>query len=94
MTPVWTEQGISVFNVLMCKSYKFYICAVVGVIIESTRHQFGQSRAPRIIFRTTCHLLSFAGRPRSDTKMNLHSFRNACFLDRIRITINPATRKC
>jgi len=24
----------SVFNVLMCKFYKFYICAVVGIIIE------------------------------------------------------------
>jgi len=22
------------FNVLMCKFYKFYICAVVGIIIE------------------------------------------------------------
>jgi len=24
----------SVLNVLMCKFYKFYICAVIGVIIE------------------------------------------------------------
>ena len=23
------------FNVLMCKFYKFYICAVVGIIIEN-----------------------------------------------------------
>jgi len=29
-----TETYRSVFNVLMCKFYKFYICAVVGVIIE------------------------------------------------------------
>jgi len=29
-----TETCRSVFNVLMCKFYKFYICAVVGVIIE------------------------------------------------------------
>jgi len=29
-----TETGRSVFNVLMCKFYKFYICAVVGIIIE------------------------------------------------------------
>ena len=25
------------FNVLMCKFYKFYVCAVVGVIIEQLR---------------------------------------------------------
>jgi len=30
-----TEICRSVFNVLMCKFYKFYICAVVGVIIEN-----------------------------------------------------------
>ena len=29
-----TETCRSVFNVLMCKFYKFYICAVVGTIIE------------------------------------------------------------
>jgi len=29
-----TEICRSVFNVLMCKFYKFYICAVVGIIIE------------------------------------------------------------
>jgi len=29
-----TETYRSVFNVLMCKFYKFYICAVVGIIIE------------------------------------------------------------
>ena len=29
-----TETCRSVFNVLMCKFYQFYICAVVGVIIE------------------------------------------------------------
>ena len=29
-----TETCRSVFNVLMCKFYKFYICAVVGKIIE------------------------------------------------------------
>jgi len=29
-----TETCRSVFNVLMCKFHKFYICAVVGVIIE------------------------------------------------------------
>jgi len=29
-----TETCRSVFNVLMCKFYKFYTCAVVGVIIE------------------------------------------------------------
>ena len=29
-----TETCRSVFNVLMCKFYTFYICAVVGVIIE------------------------------------------------------------
>jgi len=29
-----TETCRSVFNVLMCKFYKFYICAVVGVIME------------------------------------------------------------
>jgi len=28
-----TETCRSVFNVLMCKFYKFYICAVVGTII-------------------------------------------------------------
>jgi len=28
------ETCRSVFSVLMCKFYKFYICAVVGVIIE------------------------------------------------------------
>jgi len=31
---VRTEICRSVFNVLMCKFYKFYICAVVGIIIE------------------------------------------------------------
>ena len=29
-----TETCRCVFNVLMCKFYKFYICAVVGIIIE------------------------------------------------------------
>jgi len=29
-----SETCWSVFNVLMCKFYKFYTCAVVGVIIE------------------------------------------------------------
>jgi len=29
-----TKTCWSVFNVLMCKFYKFYICAVVGIIIE------------------------------------------------------------
>ena len=29
-----TETCRSVFNILMCKFYKFYICAVVGIIIE------------------------------------------------------------
>jgi len=29
-----TETCRNVFNVLMCKFYKFYICAVVGVITE------------------------------------------------------------
>jgi len=29
-----TETCRSVFNVLMCKFYTFYICAVVGIIIE------------------------------------------------------------
>jgi len=29
-----TETCRSVFNVLMCKFYKFYVSAVVGVIIE------------------------------------------------------------
>ena len=29
-----TETCRSVFNVLTCKFYKFYVCAVVGVIIE------------------------------------------------------------
>jgi len=29
-----TEICRSVFNVLMFKFYKFYICAVVGIIIE------------------------------------------------------------
>ena len=29
-----TETCLSVFNVLMCRFYKFYICAVVGVMIE------------------------------------------------------------
>jgi len=28
------------FNVLMCKFYKFYICAVVGIIIEYILHSF------------------------------------------------------
>ena len=28
------ETCRSVFKVLMCKFYKFYICAVVGIIIE------------------------------------------------------------
>ena len=31
-----TEPCRSAFNVLMCKCYKFYICEVVGVIIEYT----------------------------------------------------------
>jgi len=26
------------FNVLMCKFYKFYVCAVVGIIIEWHLH--------------------------------------------------------
>ena len=26
------------FDVLMCKFYKFYICAVVGIIIEKLRN--------------------------------------------------------
>jgi len=29
------------FNVLMCKFYKFYICAVVGIIIESLDNMHG-----------------------------------------------------
>jgi len=29
-----TEIFRGIFNVLMCKFYKFYICAVVGIIIE------------------------------------------------------------
>jgi len=29
-----TETCWSVFNVLMCKFYQFYICAVVGIMIE------------------------------------------------------------
>jgi len=29
-----TETCRSVFNVLMRKFYKFYVCAVVGIIIE------------------------------------------------------------
>jgi len=29
-----TETCRNVFNVLMCKFHKFYICAVVGIIIE------------------------------------------------------------
>jgi len=29
-----TETCRSVFNVLMCKFYQFYICAVVGIMIE------------------------------------------------------------
>ena len=29
-----TETCRSVFNILMCTFYKFYICAVVGIIIE------------------------------------------------------------
>ena len=29
-----TEICRGFFNVLMCKFYKFYICAVVGIIIE------------------------------------------------------------
>ena len=29
-----TETCRSVFNVLMCKFYKWHICSVVGVIIE------------------------------------------------------------
>ena len=29
-----TETCQRIFNVLMCKFYKFYICAVVGIIIE------------------------------------------------------------
>jgi len=29
-----TETCRSVFNVLMCKFYKFYIYAVVGIVIE------------------------------------------------------------
>jgi len=29
-----TETCRSIFNVLMRKFYKFYICAVVGIIIE------------------------------------------------------------
>jgi len=29
------------FNVLMCKFYKFYICAVVGVIIEYLNNMHG-----------------------------------------------------
>ena len=32
------ETCRSVFNVLMCKCCKFYICAVVGVIIEFLRN--------------------------------------------------------
>ena len=27
-------KPVGVFNVSMCKFYKFYICAVVGIIIE------------------------------------------------------------
>ena len=36
-----TEICPSVFNVLMCKFYKFYICAVVGVIIEYLDNMHG-----------------------------------------------------
>jgi len=35
-----TETCRSVFNVLMCKFYKFYICAVVGIIIEYQGKKF------------------------------------------------------
>jgi len=36
-----TEICRSVFNVLMCKFYKFYICAVVGIIIEQLNNMHG-----------------------------------------------------
>ena len=36
-----TETCRSVFNVLMCKFYKCYICAMVGVIIEYLDNMHG-----------------------------------------------------
>ena len=36
-----TETCWSVFNVLMCKFYKFYICAVFGIIIERLNNMHG-----------------------------------------------------
>ena len=36
-----TETCRSVFNVLMCKIHKFYICAVIGVIIEQLNNMYG-----------------------------------------------------
>ena len=35
-----TETCRRVFNILMCKFYKFYICAVVGIIIEKILMKF------------------------------------------------------
>ena len=44
-----TETCRSVFNVLMCKFYKLYICAVVGIIIES------QTLLQNMILLNFCH---------------------------------------
>ena len=50
-----TETCRSVFNVLMCKFYKFYICAVVGKIIEWHSMTFAQRRN-RIMTQTSVHV--------------------------------------
>ena len=36
-----TETCRSVFSVLICKFYKFYVCAVVGIIIEELNNMHG-----------------------------------------------------
>ena len=44
----------SVFNVFMCKFYKLYICAVVGVIIEELDNMHGVTRKIDIILFCFC----------------------------------------
>jgi len=46
----------SVFNVLMCKFYKFCICAVVGIIIEKENiHQYYQ--IAKVTVAVTAHFV-------------------------------------
>ena len=45
------------FNVLMCNAYKFYICAVVGIIIEYLNNMHGvTTKIKKISFKCLSHV--------------------------------------